>query len=234
MTTRNIALRTLALSGAGAFALASALWVATAQAQDESTPAERAATADLNTSASVITHTDAAAQAEYMRAQADYQAKLSAHNAELEKHRMATQTHSQAQATHSANTSTYQSQLNQYQTDRRIYETENALYELDNAIYGDIVANIHDPRFAIVTYPDRFWTVDRLRPAELGGMVVRDRFGRIVGRIGSLQPSRMMVRLDNGRMVWISHPRLRYDVNGRVLVTDLAYNDVIALPVVTY
>ena len=219
--------RIFALSGAAGLVLAGALMATTpATAQywrSESTPAEKAATSQLNVHAGVITHTDSAAEAEYARAQAEYQQKLNAHNAELERHQTAQRLHDDAQRMHTQNETNYQREL-------REYENERALYEFDARVYEDIRANLDDRRFAILTHPGRFWEVTRLSPAQLDGMLVKDRYGNVVGQIRAVDARRLMVRLDSGNMVWVRYPRLRYDVNGRVLLTDLAYADIVALP----
>jgi len=223
--------RTFSLGGVASLALGALVFTAPGVAQErlkESTPAEKAATVQLNTSASVITHVDAAAEAEYARAQADYQAKLAAHNAEVEKHRQAETTYEAAKTTHAQNTAEYQRDLNSY-------EAERQAYEIDSAIYQQVLANLDYGRFALVAYPGQpLWELTRVQPAELDGVLVRDRFGRIVGEVRQVAAPRVAVRLSDGRMVWMRYPRLRYDLNGRVLLTDLAYADILAMPRVIY
>src|SRR5262245_23676256 len=123
--------RTFALGGVAGLALAGTLVLAVPSvAQErlkESSPAEKAETIQLNTGASVITHVDAAAEAEYARAQADYRAKLATHDAELEKHRQAESTYESAKTTHAQNTADYQRDLNSYEAERQRYEVDSAI-----------------------------------------------------------------------------------------------------------
>jgi hypothetical protein len=215
-----------ALGGVASLALTGAL-LAAAPAAAQSTPAEQAQTRTLNNSASVVTHVDAAAQAEHMRAQAEYQQKLQMHNAEIERHKQAQTTHQAAQEAHAQSSATYQRDLSNYEAERR-------RYEVDAQIYEQVLANLDYGRFALVYPGPALWELTRVTPADLDGVLVRDRFGNVVGEIRQVAAPRVAMRLSDGSMVWVRYPRLRYDSAGRVVITDLALADLSRMPRVVY
>ncbi len=81
-------------------------------------------------------------------------------------------------------------------------------------------------------WPDRFahWTLEE-DDADLVGQRVQILGGAHVGTVADVAPSpsghveALYVKLDSGKEVWIDQADIRYDRDGRVVMTDLASND---------
>jgi hypothetical protein len=224
MATRNFA-----LASAASLALAGALLAATpGYAQSgyprESTPAEMRKTDALNTQAAreaadakADIDANAAAQADHARAEAQYEQKLDAHAQELQQN--------------DAQQRDYTAKAQDYQDKVEAYQAERQRYEVNAQIYEEVLANLDDQRFALLTYPDQHLVVLSGAPAgSLDRALVRDRSGAVIGEIRTLSLPRVMVRLSNGQSVWVRSPRLRYDPDRRVVLTDLTPGDLAGMP----
>jgi hypothetical protein len=170
-----------------------------------STPAEQAATADLNKQDGVTTTlapSTAANDAQYQAQQQDYQQKLQANQA--------------AQTDYQNKSADYQNRIAAYETLRERYRAERAAYH--RGVWPDSYA-----RWAL---DDSDHLIGQ-RVQILGG----DRVGTVTevarntaGRVEGLQ-----VSLDNGRMAWIDRSDVRYDRGDSTVVTNLDRHDLYAM-----
>ena len=204
------------LLAASGFALAAFLAAAPAIAQNNtdhidanglptnhSTPAEHAATADLNNSvAGANAQADAQAgqnNAQYQQQQQQYQGALADHQAAVQQNNAAVQH--------------YQDQSAMYQNLRAHYAAERAAYhrgiwpsryaqwtleDNDNKLVGQRVE---------ITSGDRVGTVTD---------VAHNAAGRVVG---------LRVALDNEKIVWIDREDVRYDRADGIVMTNLDRGD---------
>ena len=181
---------------------------------NHSTPAEHAATADLNNQVAAQDGFDKsqstpannaqyqAQQQQYQNAQGDYQQKL--------------QDHAAAQADYQNRSAAYANRVAAYEALRDRYRAERAAYH--RGMWPDSYAR---------------WTLDDSdnligqRVQILGGAkvgtvteVARNAAGRVEG---------LEVSLDNGRMAWIDRSDVRYDRNGSTVVTNLDRRDLYAM-----
>jgi hypothetical protein len=171
---------------------------------NHSTPAEHAATADLNGQVaaqdgiSKATPRTAANDAQYQAQQQQYQQQQQDYQNKLQ------QNHAQQQ---------------QYQDRRAAYEVLRDRYRAERAAYHRGV------------WPDRYarWTLDDSdhltgqRVEILGGAHV----GTVSGaaRTASGRVEGLEVSLDSGKVVWIDRDDLRYDRGGHTVVTNLDRHD---------
>ena len=218
-----------ALGSAASLALAGALLAATPsiaqQYPNTSTPGEIRETDALNSqsereSEDVIRANEAAAR--------EHERQRQAHQAELQKHNAEVQQHNAAQSAHSAAAQQHQQAVANYEAERRRYEVHLQIYE-------SIMANLEDPRFALLPYPDqRLVLVHTIPVADLEGTLVRDRTGDIVGEVVDVDGPRVMIKLRSGANIWVRTPRLRYDLDRHVVLTDLAIVDLSRMPRATF
>jgi hypothetical protein len=173
---------------------------------DHSTPAEQAATADLNNQVNAndgITKPANAAQyqaqqQQYQNQQQDYQNKLA--------------DHAVAQQDYQNRSADYANRMAAYEALRDRYRAERAAYH--RGVWPDSYAR---------------WTLDdsdRLtgqRVQILGG----DRVGTVtnVARAASGRVEALEVSLDNGKLVWIDRNDIRYDRGNTTVVTNLDRHD---------
>lgn len=179
-----------------------------------STPAEHAATAELNNQVAAQDGIDKgtttaandaeyqAQQQQYQNAQSDYQQKLNEHAA--------------AQQDYQRRSEAYGDRVAAYEALRDRYRAERAAYHRG-------------------IWPDRYarWTLDdsdRLmgqRVQILGG----DRVGTVTGvaRTAGGRVEGLEVSLDNGRMAWIDRADVRYDRGDSTVVTNLDRHDLYAM-----
>jgi hypothetical protein len=182
---------------------------------DHSTPAEHAATADLNNQVAAQDGIDKsqgstpannaqyqAQQQQYQNAQSDYQQKVQDNQA--------------AQADYQNKSAAYADRVAAYEALRDRYRAERAAYH--RGIWPDSAAR---------------WTLDDSdhligqRVQILGG----DRVGTVtnVARTGGGRVEGLEVSLDNGRMVWIDRADVRYDRGDSTVVTNLDRHDLYAM-----
>lgn len=174
-----------------------------------STPAEHAATADLNNQVSSQdgidkpnTAANDAQQQQYQNAQSDYQQKLQQNQA--------------AQQDYQNKSAAYADRVAAYEALRDRYHAERAAYH--RGIWPDSYAR---------------WTLDDSdhligqRVQILGGQ----RIGTVtnVARAGDGRVEGLQVSLDNGRMAWIDRADVRYDRNDSTVVTNLDRHDLYAM-----
>lgn len=178
-----------------------------------STPAEKAQTADLNNQ---VQANNAAADAQAMQqaaqAQAATDAQLAANNAQADAN----------QAQYDQQKQQYQQQLQENQAAQQNYEERTRAYYSLRSRYAAERAAYHRG-----AWPDRFreW---RLRSdARLIGSRVEiingDRVGTVdsVARTPAGRVEALYVTLDGGKQVWIDEADIRFDVAGRVVMTNL-------------
>jgi hypothetical protein len=221
--------RIFSLGSAAGLALAGSLLVAMPSMAQEypktSTPGEQAETDALNAqsqseSAAVVRQNEEAAR--------QHERQVQTHRTEVQQHNTELQQHNAAQSAHQAATA-------QHQRDLANYEAERQRYEVDLKIYEAIMANLEDPRFAILPYPDqRLVLVHTVPVADLEGTLVRDREGDIVGEIADVQGARLMIKMRDGTNIWVRAPRLRYDLDRHVVLTDIAIVDLRRMPRATF
>jgi hypothetical protein len=177
---------------------------------DHSTPAEQAATAQLNAQVGVTDKPGAGAndaqyqaqQQQYQNAQQDYQQKVQVNQA--------------AQADYQDKSAAYADRVAAYQALRDRYRAERAAYHRG-------------------VWPDSYsrWTLDDSdhligqRVQILGG----DKVGTVtsVARTAGGRVEGLEVSLDNGRMAWIDRADVRYDRGDSTVVTNLDRHDLYAM-----
>lgn len=168
-----------------------------------STPAEQAATADLNNQVSDANRAaDAQAdqnQAQYTQQQQQYQDQLQQHQAAMQEN----------------------------QADQQRFENRSAAYEALRARYAEERAAYHR-----AVWPDRYsrWTLEESDPGLKGQRVEiinGDRVGTVIdvahspnGRIEGL-----LVQLDSDKTVWIDQADVRYDRADGIVMTNLDRTD---------
>jgi hypothetical protein len=178
-----------------------------------STPAEKAETRSLNNQ---IQANNDAADAQAAQAQAAHDAQLAASSAQAD-----------------ANQAQYQQQTRQYRQQLQENQAAQANYADRTRAYYDLRARYAAERAAYHrgVWPDRFreW---RLRSdARLIGRRVEiingDRVGTVdaVARAPSGRVDALFVTLDGGKQVWIDEADVRFDVAGRVVMTNLDRTD---------
>jgi hypothetical protein len=200
-----LAVSGLALSAflAGAPALAQDHVDADGMPTTHSTPEEHAQTSDLNNQTST-TNNAAGQQTDSTAAQ--YQATQQQYQNQLQQNQAAQQD--------------YQEKSAQYSDQAQRYETLRARYAAERAAYHRGI------------WPDRYahWTLDEAS-ADLIGQRVEILDGAHVGTVTSIASGpgghveALYVKLDSGKEVWIDQADIRYDRGGRVVMTDLASND---------
>ena len=219
--------RTFALGSAASLALAGALFAATPSVAQERgypqnlMPSETQQTDALNALSERESTAVTRANDEAARKQAEYRKELQQHNAEVRQHNAAQGAHNAAAVDHARTVADY--------------EAERRRYEVDVQIYELIMANLEDQRFALLPYPDqRLAFVPAVPAAELKGKLVRDRTGDVIGEVIAVEGPRVTVKLSSGQNVWVRTPRLRYDLDRHVVLTDLAVVDMRRMPVATF
>ncbi len=170
---------------------------------NDSTPAEKAETARINKEVS-----DANAQADAMAAAATVQSDT-------------------ANAQYQAQQQQYQEQLQQNQAAQADFEAQNARYQ---ALRGRYAAERAAYRRGV--WPERWtrWTLDTWDSRLINQRVEilnGDRVGTVidVARTGSGRVDALLVRLDNGKEVWIDRADIRYDRADGIVMTNLDRTD---------
>jgi hypothetical protein len=179
---------------------------------NDSTPAEKAATRDLNKQ---IRADNAASEAQAAQAQADYQAQLAVTNAQAasnaaqfqaqQQYQDRLQQNQEAQADYAARTAQYHALRQRYAAERAAYRRgdwpesyRSWRLQSDARLIGDRVEIISGARVGTVDY------------------VVRAPGGRIEA---------LAVTLDNGKQVWIDEEDIRFNRSQGVIVTNLDRGD---------
>lgn len=180
---------------------------------NDSTPAEKAATRDLNKQ---IRADNAASEAQAAQAQADYQAQLAVTNAQAasnaaqyqaqqQQYQDRLQQNQEAQADYAARTAQYHALRQRYAAERAAYRRgdwpesyRSWRLQSDARLIGDRVEIISGARVGTVDY------------------VVRAPDGRIEA---------LAVTLDNGKQVWIDEEDIRFNRSQGVIVTNLDRGD---------
>jgi hypothetical protein len=206
---------TLAASGLAlsAFLMAVPVMAQPGYPTNESTPAERAQTRELNNQ---IQQNNAASEAQAAEAKAQYDAQVTAtqfeaannnaqYRAQQQQYQGQLQQNQSAQADYAARTQAYYSLRARYAAERAAYRRGAwpARYgswrlQSDARLVGDRVEIISGARVGTVEY------------------VVRGTNGRIEA---------LAVTLDNGRQVWIDENDIRFNRTNGVIVTNLDRGD---------
>jgi hypothetical protein len=206
--------KSLILSTSG-LALCAVLAGAPALAQDNrvdangmptthSTPAEQAATANLNSQADLAASANTQAVAQAQQGDAQYQAQQQQYQNQLQQNQAAQQD--------------YQNKSIQYQDQTAAYDQLRAHYAAERAAYHRGV------------WPERYsrWTLDESEAASgLVGQRVEILNGDHVGTVDGVARSpaghveALHVRLDNDRQVWIDQADIRYDRGDSIVMTNL-------------
>ena len=168
-----------------------------------STPAEQAATANLNNRVSAA-NAQADAQADQNNAQ--YRQQQQQYQGQLEQHQQA---------------------MDQNQADQQKFEDRTAAYEALRARYAAERAAYHRG-----VWPDRFarWTLDENDPGLTGQrveIISGDRVGTVEGvaHAPNGHVAALLVRLDSDKVVWIDRDDVRYDRADGIVVTNLDRTD---------
>ena len=179
---------------------------ATGMPTDHSTPAEHAATADLNNQVAaqdgMTKPSGTANDAQYQAQQQDYQQKLQYNQA--------------AQADYQNKSADYQNRMAAYETLRDRYRAERAAYH--RGVWPDSYAR---------------WTLDD--STNLMGQRVQIIGGAHVGTVTAVARTAagrvegLQVSLDSGKLVWIDRADVRYDRGDSTVVTNLDRNDLYAM-----
>ena len=181
---------------------------------DHSTPAEHAATADLNNQVNANDGIDkgpstAANDAQYQAQQQQYQQQQQDYQNKL-------QDHAAAQADYQNRSAAYADRVAAYEALRDRYRAERAAYH--RGVWPDSYAR---------------WTLDDSdkligqRVQILGGQ----RVGTVTGvaRTAAGRVEGLQVSLDNGRLAWIDRSDVRYDRGDSTVVTNLDRHDLYAM-----
>ena len=180
---------------------------------NHSTPAEHAATADLNNQVNANDGIDKgpntadnaqyqAQQQQYQQQQQDYQNKL--------------QDHAAAQADYQNRSAAYADRVAAYEALRDRYHVERAAYH--RGVWPDSYAR---------------WTLDD--SANLSGQRVQILGGAHVGTVTGVARTAggrvegLEVALDSGKVVWIDRDDIRYDRADSTVVTNLDRHDLYAM-----
>jgi hypothetical protein len=173
-----------------------------------STPAEHAATADLNGQADQAASANTQSVAQAQQGDAQYQAQQQQYQNQLQQNQAAQQD--------------YQNKSAQYQDQTIAYDQLRTRYAAERAAYHRGV------------WPGRYarWTLeDSEATAGLVGQRVEILNGDRVGTVESVAHSSgghveaLRVRLDNDHLVWIDQADIRYDRGDRVVMTNLDRGD---------
>lgn len=164
-----------------------------------STPAEHAATADLNSS---VAGANAQADATANQNNAQYQGALADHQAAVQENRAAVQQNQAAVQQYQDQTAMYKNLRARYAAERAAYHravwpsryAQWTLEDNDNKLVGQRVE---------ITSGDRVGTVTD---------VAHNASGRVVG---------LRVALDNDKIVWIDREDVRYDRADGIVMTNL-------------
>jgi len=227
--------RNLVLGSVASFALAGAvLATAPSMAQPmprESTPAERAATEQLNA--------DQASQPDVIVS--THEEDVTAYNAQV------AQANAAAQAR-------YNAQLKDYQDKKQAYEQQNQIYQQQLGDYADELANppvvveehhviVHDAPAVvteehIVPFPGR--ALIDLRDIdnpdrEIAGLPVADRAGIVVGHFRHMTHQdagrdKAVITLNNNKTVAVTDDHVRLDPDRHTVVADLTYDELNHMP----
>jgi multidrug efflux pump subunit AcrA (membrane-fusion protein) len=178
-----------------------------------STPAEQAATADLNNQ---IQANNAAVEAQAAQDQANYQAQVAANNAQA-----------------ATNDAQYQAQQQQYQNQLQQNQAAQQDYNDRTRAYYDLRARYAAERAAYhrAVWPSRYSSWRLQSDARLVGSRVEIINGAHVGTVDYVvrTPSghidALAVTLDNGKQVWIDENDIRFNRANGVVVTNLDRGD---------
>ncbi len=232
MANRKLVLSGVALAGA-------LLATAPSMAQKlprESTPAERAATEQLNE--------QQASQPDVIvgvRTDDRVPGEIAAYNAQV------AQDNAQAQAQ-------YNAQLKDYQNKKQSFEQQNQTYQQQLGDYKDQLANpppvvveerhvvVHDAPVVVEEHavpfpgPNLVDLRDLANPdRDIGGLPVADRAGVIVGKFGHMTyqdggREKAVITLNNNKSVAITGDHLRLDPNRDTVLADLTYDELNSMP----
>ena len=240
MTNRNLVLSGAALAGV----LLATVPSMAQKLPRESTPAERAATEQLNE--------QQASQPDVIvgvRTEDRVPADVAAYNAQV------AQSNAQSQAQ-------YDAQLKDYQQKKQTYEQQHQNYQQQLGAYQDQLANpppvvveehhvvVHDAPVVVeerapvvveehaVPFPGRNLVDlhDLANPdRDIGGLPVADRAGVIVGRFGHMTyqdggREKAVITLNNNKSVAITGEHLRLDPNRDTVLADLTFDELNSMP----
>jgi hypothetical protein len=175
-----------------------------------STPAEHAATADLNNQISAGNN---AADTQTQQAQAQSQQNDAQYQQQQQQYQNQLQQHQDA--------------LQQNRADQRTFQDRTAAYEALRAHYAAERAAYHRG-----AWPDRYahWTLDENDPGLHGQRVEiinGDRVGTVmdVAHSPNGHVEALLVQLDSDKIVWIDQADVRYDRADGIVMTNLDRTD---------
>jgi hypothetical protein len=202
----------LALGGAAFLALCGVFATVPGHAQESD---EAFATRALNTlaerEAAAAARVDAAERRDVTRS---YQANLREH--EEAKEEVAAIAEAQADA--------YARELDEY-------AKEKQKHARDQLVHKEDIAQQNEKQFEILTFPgQRLSQLSRVDKAELIGKQVKDEDGKLVGFIDDVEIPTIIVKLGSGPRVAVNSPRLRYDLDTHVVISDVERSDIEKFP----
>jgi hypothetical protein len=203
--------------GAASVALLGALLAVAPSAAQQSALSEqdfatRALNAQAASEAAAAARVDAAERHDRVQG---YQKDLREHGQALERH----------EAAQEAQTEAYQRELEAYAEEK----------DRQARVYQEVLANLDDKRFAILTYPgQRLSELSHRSDDELIGAKVQDRDGKVVGEVARVDIPRVAVKLNTGATVTVRSPRLRYDLDTRAVIADVKVSDLEKMPRATF
>lgn len=167
----------------------------------QSTPEEKAQTAQLNDQAAL---TDAQAQNQASANNDQYQAQQQQYQQQQQQ---------------------YQDQLQHHQVQQERYENRTAMYEDLRARYAAERAAYHRD-----IWPGRQWIVIERDAHPIGErveLISGNRVGTVIdtARAPDGNVEALLVRLDNSKIVWIDTQDIRYNRADGVVMTDLHFDD---------
>ena len=178
---------------------------------DHSTPAEHAATAQLNnevaaTDGQVKPDSQAAIDAQTDTNNAQYQQQQQHYQEQLQQHQAAVDEHARQQQRYEDRSAAYQALRDRYAAERAAYHRG--------------------------VWPDRYvhWTLEENDPGLIGQRVEilnGDRVGTVVdvAHAPNGHVEALLVRLDSTKVVWVDQADIRYDRADGIVMTNLDRSD---------
>jgi hypothetical protein len=233
-------IRTYVLGGVATMAVAGALFAASPSfAQDnlppqDSSPAERAQTEDLNSRQSSQGEADAQSWQDYNAARDHYQTQQSQYDNQLRAYQDKNQDYQQQRQNYDANRENYQGQADQYDDQSDAYADQSDRFDQNARDYDEDTDNTDHPLYRDREH-DQAWRSARLirGPEPLRGMFnapVEDASGYVVGHFRRLIHDddggpEAVITLHNNKTIVVAPEHLRFDSEGDRVLADLDYNE---------
>jgi hypothetical protein len=229
-------IRTYVLGSIATMAVAGALFAASPSfAQDDlsqdSSPAERAQTDDLNNQQNTQGEADSQAWQNYNDARTNYDSQQSQYQQQLHAYQDKNQEYQQKRQDYDANRENYADQAGQYDDRSDAYQDQSDRFDQNARDYDEDTDNTDHPLYRDRNH-DRAWRSAHLiegrdrglfnAPVEDANGIVVGHFRRIIRQDGGPEA---VITLHNNKTIVVNTGHLRFDPDQDLVLADLDYNE---------